>query len=83
LSVDKVLEPVQMSIEQIGEMGQDKVEKMSKLIELREILNGDKEEFQMLSPYNQMIRKFEYYRMLKNVNLCKEDKKGNQNEKTE
>jgi hypothetical protein len=72
-----------MSIEQIGEMGQDKVEKMSKLIELREILNGDKEEFQMLSPYNQMIRKFEYYRMLKNVNLCKEDKKGNQNEKTE
>jgi hypothetical protein len=28
LSVDKVLEPVQMSIEQIGEMGQDKVEKM-------------------------------------------------------
>jgi hypothetical protein len=30
-----------------------------------------------------MIRKFEYYRMLKNVNLCKDDKKGSQNEQTE
>jgi hypothetical protein len=72
-----------MSIEQIGEMGHDEVEKMSKLIELREILNEDKLGFTELSLYNQMIRKFEYYRMLKNVNLCKDDKKGSQNEQTE
>ena len=71
LSIDKVLEPVQTSIEQIGELGQNSVDKMSQLIELRSILNEDKKEFKNMSPYNQMIRKFEYYRMLKNVNLCK------------
>jgi hypothetical protein len=40
---------------------------MSNLIELREILNEDSKNYWNLSPYNKMIRKFEYYRMLKNI----------------
>ena len=69
--VESVLDPVQSSIEQIGEMWQTNVEKMSNLIELRAILNEDKKDNSDLTPYNAMIRKFEYYRMLKNVGLCK------------
>ncbi len=62
-----VLEPVQKAIEQIDELWQNSVWRMSNLIELREILNEDSKTYWGLSPYNKLIRKFEYYRMLKNI----------------
>jgi hypothetical protein len=40
---------------------------MANLIELREILETDSKTYSKLSPYNKMIRKIEYYRMLKNI----------------
>jgi hypothetical protein len=40
---------------------------MANLIELRDILNEDSKTYKSLSPYNKIIRKFEYYRMLKNI----------------
>ena len=62
-----VLAPVQRAIEQIDELWQNSVWKMANLIELRDILNEDSKTYNGLSPYNKMIRKFEYYRMLKNI----------------
>jgi hypothetical protein len=62
--VDNVLWEVQYAIEQIWDKG---VEQMWKLIELRETLTEDQKTYNTLSPYNKMIRKFEYYRMLKNI----------------
>lgn len=67
LELDSVLAPVQTAIEQIGELWQNSVWKMTNLLELREILENDRATFWGLTPYNKMIRKFEYYRMLKNI----------------
>ena len=67
LELKSVLAPVQAAIEQIDELWQNSVGRMSNLIELREILNEDSKNYWNLSPYNKMIRKFEYYRMLKNI----------------
>lgn len=67
LELNSVLAPVQAAIEQIDELWQNSVGRMSNLIELREILNEDSKNYWNLSPYNKMIRKFEYYRMLKNI----------------
>ena len=67
LELKNVLAPVQNAIEQIEELRQDGVWRMTDLIELREILNEDSKTYSKLSPYNKMVRKFEYYRMLKNI----------------
>jgi hypothetical protein len=71
LDVDSVLAEVQLAIEQIWDKG---VEKMWDLIELRETLTEDQKDFDKLSPYNKMIRKFEYYRMLGHSWLCNENR---------
>jgi hypothetical protein len=71
LDVDSVLAEVQLAIEQIWDKG---VEKMWDLIELRETLIEDQKDFDKLSPYNKMIRKFEYYRMLGHSWLCNENR---------
>ena len=62
-----VLAPVQRAIEQIDELWQNSVWKMANLIELRDILEEDSKTYSKLSPYNKIIRKIEYYRMLKNI----------------
>jgi hypothetical protein len=67
LELKNVLAPVQAAIEQIDELWQNSVWRMTNLIELREILNEDSKTYSRLSPYNKMVRKFEYYRMLKNI----------------
>lgn len=67
LELASVLSPVQKAIEQIDELWQNSVWKMANLIELREILETDSKTYSKLSPYNKMIRKIEYYRMLKNI----------------
>lgn len=71
LDVDSVLAEVQLAIEQIWDKG---VEKMWDLIELRETLTEDQKDFDKLSPYNKMIRKFEYFRMLGHSWLCNENR---------
>jgi hypothetical protein len=43
---------------------------MSNLIELKTTLHEDIDSYENLSPYNKIIKKFEYYRMLRNVGLC-------------
>jgi hypothetical protein len=68
--VDNVLWEVQYAIEQIWDKG---VEQMWKLIELRETLTEDQKTYNTLSPYNKMIRKFEYYRMLEYIGLCNDN----------
>ena len=70
LDVDNVLWEVQYAIEQIWDKG---VEQMWKLIELRETLTEDQKTYNTLSPYNKMIRKFEYYRMLEYIGLCNDN----------
>ena len=70
LELKNVLAPVQKAIEQIDEVWGNSVWRMTNLIELREILNEDSKTYSKLSPYNKMIRKMEYYRMLKNINIC-------------
>ena len=67
MELKNVLAPVQTAIEQIDELWQNSVWRMTNLIELREILNEDAKTYSKLSPYNKMVRKFEYYRMLKNI----------------
>ena len=47
-----------------------KVALLSNLLELKDSLTSQAEEFDNLSPYNQMIKKFEIYRELKNMSLC-------------
>lgn len=46
------------------------ISRMGNLIELRDILSEDAKDYGTLSPYNKIIKNFEYYRMLKNVSLC-------------
>ena len=43
---------------------------LSNLLELKDSRTSQAEEFDRLSPYNQMIKKFEIYRELKNMSLC-------------
>lgn len=46
------------------------ISRMWNLIELRNTLTADIEKYDALSPYNKIIKNFEYYRMLKNISLC-------------
>lgn len=43
---------------------------MGNLLELKDTLIEEAGAYEKLSPYNKMIKKFEYYRMLKNIGLC-------------
>lgn len=44
---------------------------MANLLELRDTLLQEGASYDSLSPYNKMIKKFEFYRMLKNIGLCR------------
>lgn len=70
LDAQGALVPVQVALEQIGESGQTNVERMANLLELKDTLLEEATQYDRLSPYNKMIKKFEYYRMLKNIGLC-------------
>ncbi len=70
LDVNGTLAPVQAALEQIGTTAQTNVERMANLLELKDVLSEEAKTFDTLSPYNKMIKKFEFYRMLKNVGLC-------------
>lgn len=70
LDASGALAPVQKALEQIGETGQANVERMGNLLELKDTLLEEAKDYDKLSPYNKIIKKFEYYRMLKNIGLC-------------
>lgn len=46
------------------------ISRMANLIELRDTLTEDISTYEGLSPYNKIIKNFEYYRMLQNASLC-------------
>ena len=46
------------------------ISRMWNLIELKTTLQEDMDTYETLSPYNKIIKKFEYFRMLRNVGLC-------------
>ena len=70
LNVSGALAPVQTALEQIGTTAQVNVERMGSLLELKDTLLEEANTFDSLSPYNKMIKRFEFYRMLQNVGLC-------------
>lgn len=72
LDISGALAPVQRALEDIGVGNkEDNIERMGNMIELRDLLLEEAKDFDALSPYNKMIKKFEFYRMLQNLNLCK------------
>lgn len=70
LNVSGALAPVQLALQQIWTTTQVNVEKMGALLELKDSLLEEGKTFDTLSPYNKMIKRFEFYRMLQNVGLC-------------
>ncbi len=70
LDASGALVPVQKALEQVGDGAQTNVERMANLLELKDHLQEEAKDFGTLSPYNTIIKKFEFYRMLKNVGLC-------------
>jgi len=73
LTVQGALDKVNEKMKIIGastDSSDGKVALLSNLLELKDSLTSQIEEFDRLSPYNQMIKKFEIYRELKNMSLC-------------
>lgn len=70
LDVSWALVPVQAALEQIGTTAQVNVERMAALLELKDTFLEEEKSFDSLSPYNKMIKRFEFYRMLQNAGLC-------------
>ena len=73
LTVQGALDKVNEKMKIIGastDSSDGKVALLSNLLELKDSLTSQIEEFDKLSPYNQMIKKFEIYRELKNMSLC-------------
>lgn len=54
----------------MGMNGQANVDRMTNLLELKDTLSEEIKTFDALSPYNKIIKKFEFYRMLKHLGLC-------------
>lgn len=61
---------MQAALEQIGTTAQVNVERMAALLELKDTFLEEEKSFDSLSPYNKMIKRFEFYRMLQNAGLC-------------
>lgn len=61
------LVPVQQALDQSERGVQVDVKRMADLLELKDTLLEAQKDFDGLSPYNKMIKKFEFYRMLNNM----------------
>lgn len=72
MDADGAIARVDKALSDIGsvENKKDAIEKTANYLQLKEIFSQDAEDFWGLSQYNKAIKKFEYYRMLKDANLC-------------
>lgn len=68
-ALGKVVEKLNV-VSSSTETSDGKVTMLSNLIELRDSLTEADSKFSQLSPYQQMIKKFEIYRELRNMSLC-------------
>ena len=71
LDASWALAVLQKSLDQMSQVWQADVERMANLLELKDTLLQEGASYDSLSPYNKMIKKFEFYRMLKNIGLCR------------
>lgn len=72
MDANGALARVDKALADIGstENQKDAIEKTANYLQLKDIFSADSNSFAGLSQYNKVIKKFEYYRMLKDSNLC-------------
>ncbi|MDO4714511.1 MAG: hypothetical protein Q4B28_07955 [bacterium] len=72
MNLSGALEKIEEKLKLVGasSLSDSKVATMSNLLELKDSFLESAASYNELSPYNQMIKKFEIYRELKNLSLC-------------
>lgn len=74
MNLSGALDKIEEKLKLVGasSLSDSKVATMSNLLELKDSFLESAKTYHELSPYNQMIKKFEIYRELRNLSLCKE-----------